>query len=65
LRIAIEDVRVLVEGPEFVVAGYREVQTRADGGGDARVATVVFGREEAAPHGLVWRHLHETWVERG
>jgi hypothetical protein len=65
LRIAIEDVRVVAADGAFVAAAYREVQTRADGSGEVRAATVVFARDESAPHGLRWRHLHETWVERG
>ncbi|WP_406278183.1 DUF4440 domain-containing protein [Embleya sp. NBC_00896] len=64
LRITIEDVRVVVAAREFVVATYREVQVRADGGGDVRTSTVVFARDADAVHGLRWRHLHETWVER-
>ncbi|MFF7243403.1 DUF4440 domain-containing protein [Embleya sp. NPDC008237] len=64
LRIGIEDVRVVASASEFVVASYREVQVRADGGGDVRAATVVFERDASAVHGLRWRHLHETWVER-
>nr|WP_237534293.1 DUF4440 domain-containing protein [Streptomyces sp. SID3343] len=64
LRIAIEDVRVVAADGAFVAAAYRETQTRADGSGDVRAATVVFEREESAPYGLRWRHLHETWVGR-
>ncbi|MFI6982675.1 DUF4440 domain-containing protein [Embleya sp. NPDC050154] len=64
LRITIEDVRVVASTGEFVVAAYREVQVRADGGGDTRAATVVFERDASTEHGLRWRHLHETWVER-
>ncbi len=64
LRIGIEDVRVVASASEFVVASYREVQVRADGGGDVRAVTVVFARDASAVHGLRWRHLHETWVER-
>jgi hypothetical protein len=65
LRIAIEDVRVVAADGAFVAATYREAHTRADGSGDVRAATVVFVREESAPYGLRWRHLHETWVGRG
>ncbi|MEU0939109.1 hypothetical protein [Embleya sp. NPDC005971] len=64
LRIGIEDVRVVASAGGFVVASYREVQVRADGSGDVRAATVVFVRDASAVHGLRWRHLHETWVER-
>jgi len=64
LRITIEDVRVVVTASEHVVATYREVHERPEGDTLTRAATAVFERDADAVHGLRWRHLHETWVDR-
>ena len=41
---------------EFIERQYR------DGRIDRRRSTGLFTEEPAAPHGIVWRHLHETWA---
>ncbi|MER5318151.1 hypothetical protein [Streptosporangium roseum] len=51
---------VAAEGP-LLVAAYQEWQ-RGTGADRDRRATAVFLRDPAAPHGLRWRHLHETWM---
>jgi len=64
LRITIEGVHVVAPGPGPVVATYREVHERPGGDPLTRTATVVFEGDAEAIHGLRWRHLHETWVDR-
>jgi hypothetical protein len=41
---------------------YEEWQTTPDGE-TGRVSTVLFRTEAAAPGGLVWLDVHETWLE--
>jgi hypothetical protein len=48
-------------GPNWALATYREWQTR-DGATTARLSTVLFTADGAAPAGLLWRHVHETWL---
>lgn len=62
LRIRIRDPRLLRESAGQLVAVYQELQEAA-GGRTGRVSTVVFRRSEAAPNGLEWLHVHETWIE--
>jgi len=60
-RIRIENVRLRQAGRDLVVATYEEwhdVDSRTIG----RSSTVVFGRNDRAPNGLEWLHLHESWI---
>lgn len=52
--------------PRYVDRGvclgtYEEHQTDEEGA-TRRVSTVLFRADEAAPEGVSWHHLHETWV---
>lgn len=58
----IENVRLIHSEPEFVVATYEEWQGRQGQEARGRLSTVVFTRNEDAPNGLVWMHVHETWI---
>ncbi|MFD1939104.1 DUF4440 domain-containing protein [Nonomuraea mangrovi] len=60
LTIEIHDVRVVAGADTVVVATYDEHHHGPDP--RDRRATVVFVRDATAPHGLRWRHLHETWI---
>lgn len=62
LRIRIDDLRLLHASGSCLVAAYREWQEAA-GERTGRASTVVFRRDEAAPRGLAWLHVHETWIE--
>ncbi|MEU7897530.1 DUF4440 domain-containing protein [Nonomuraea sp. NPDC049152] len=60
LAIEILDVEVVASADTVVVATYEEHHHGPDP--RRRRATVVFVRDTTAPHGLRWRHLHETWI---
>lgn len=45
----------------FVLATYQEWQ-RCDGEERGRQSTALFAPDPQAPHGLRWRHVHETWL---
>lgn len=47
---------------DLSVATYEEWQRRADGVVTARLSTAIFRAESEAPNGLVWLHVHETWL---
>ncbi len=32
-------------------------------GATGRISTALFGRDSAAPTGVAWLHLHETWID--
>jgi hypothetical protein len=61
-RILIHDVRLIWESESAVLLRYVEEQYR-DGQTTRRLSSALFTRNEAAPLGVVWRHLHETWQE--
>lgn len=61
LQITIEGHRTIVEGDAVIVGEYIEVHEFADGG-NRRRSTVVFEVDPAAPNGVRWRHVHETWM---
>ncbi|MGB0513945.1 MAG: hypothetical protein ACPGJE_03790 [Wenzhouxiangellaceae bacterium] len=60
----IRDVRVVHASEEFVIARYQEWQRRDGETARGRLSTVVFSFDEAAPNGLIWRHVHETWLPK-
>jgi hypothetical protein len=47
---------------DTVLVTYDEGQT-ASGRHTLRRSTAVFTADAAAPEGVVWRHLHETWID--
>lgn len=66
---AIPEKRIWIESPRLryahgpvQVATYEEWQ-EDDEGRDGRLSTVVFQQVPDAPNGLVWQHVHETWLE--
>ncbi|MFI6883531.1 DUF4440 domain-containing protein [Streptosporangium canum] len=61
IGIRIREVELVAADGPLLVAAYQEWQ-RGTGADRNRRATAVFLRDPAAPHGLRWRHLHETWM---
>ena len=62
LRIRVRDVRVLWVGADTAVATYEEWHDH-DAYTTGRASTAVFAIDADAPHGVRWRHLHETWIK--
>ena len=60
--IAISQIRSLWEDQKSVLIQYVEQQYR-DGKTSRRRSTALFEAEAKAPCGVVWRHLHETWMQ--
>lgn len=56
--------RLLVDSGDVIVAEYIEEHELADRT-NRRLSTVVFTESADAPNGLVWRRVHETWIDRG
>lgn len=61
-EIRVDDVTGRVIEEEICVVTYDERQ-RSDGEESVRTSTAVFCRDDDAPNGVAWLHLHETWVE--
>lgn len=64
LRISVRDPRLIHASDHALVAVYEEWQ-EAGAERSARVSTAVFRPGREAAHGLVWVHVHETWMEEG
>jgi hypothetical protein len=62
-RIRVERVRErwVAPGGDACLLAYEEWQ-ETDGGETARASTVLLRREPAAPRGVAWLDLHETWL---
>ncbi len=60
MRIRISNVTVREAGNSTVIATYEEWHHYADYT-TARQSTALLTEDEAAPRGLLWRHVHETW----
>lgn len=62
VTIIVNDISVLYEDDDVVLASYLETQQRLDGG-DRRRSTVVFLKDPDGPNGLRWLRVHETKLE--
>jgi len=60
----IREVHVVEANDQFIIARYQEWQRRDDADPQGRLSTAVFSIDETAPNGLIWRHVHETWLEQ-
>ncbi|MCC5857816.1 MAG: DUF4440 domain-containing protein [Ectothiorhodospiraceae bacterium] len=61
-ELAIRRVRLRSVRESIAVFTYEEWQGRYGRPTTGRLSTVVFARRDEAPHGLVWLHVHETWL---
>ena len=61
-RIHIRDVASIWESETAVLLRYVEEQYR-NGRTTRRLSSALLTRDENAPMGVIWRHLHETWQE--
>lgn len=59
--IVILQPRPVHESRDAVLLEFIEQQYR-DGGTTRRLSTALFTSQESAPRGVLWRHLHETWM---
>ena len=59
--IWIENVRCRWTVGDHALVAYEEWHRRR-GATSARLSTALFRRDEAAPCGVVWLHVHETWL---
>jgi hypothetical protein len=63
-KIVALDPRAIWTGDGAVLLEYSEQQYR-DGQTTRRRSTALFLANPAAPRGMEWRHLQETWIEAG
>jgi hypothetical protein len=61
-RITINDIRLIGEWGDSVLLQYVEEQYR-DCKTTRRLSTALLTAEAKAPCGVVWRYLHETWMQ--
>jgi hypothetical protein len=53
------DLQVVLDTAACAVVGYREIQPGQTP--PVRISTAIFVPEEAAPNGVAWLHVQETW----
>ena len=61
-RIWIDAVETRDLGGGLALVTYEEWQTDPAGDTRARRSTILLETSDAGPAGLVWRHVHETWM---
>ena len=61
-HIRIENYRLRQAGGGFALATYEEWH-ELSGETIGRLSSVLFGRDDDAPNGVEWLHLHEVWIE--
>jgi hypothetical protein len=61
IRIWTQNHRLLHHNGDLALCTYEEWQESADAT-TARLSSVLFRQQTAAPQGLVWLHVHETWM---
>jgi hypothetical protein len=61
-RMWIENAELRFTQGGLTVATYEEWQRHADGKVTGRLSTVIFRDQLGTPNGLVWAHVHETWL---
>lgn len=49
-------------GPDAALLLYDEDQTDAQGVSTRRRSSAIFSPDASLPGGVVWRHLHESWI---
>jgi len=62
-RIWIEEVSSRKVTPDTILATYKEWQN-INGTEKARLSTVLFQQKDDLPNGLLWQHVHETWISK-
>ena len=63
-KIWIENFRFHSYRGSMVVVTYEEWQQAGDGSIAARISTAVFQEKVGTPNGVMWLHVHETWLAR-
>ena len=61
-RLGVDEVEARLEREALCLVTYEEHQRR-DGVWRGRRSSALFERAPDAPTGVVWRHLHETWLD--
>jgi hypothetical protein len=60
-KIWIKNIQVHQEHPNGSIVTYQEWQ-KNEGATRVRISTAIFQQQEGTPNGIVWRHVHETWL---
>jgi len=62
LAITVEPPEIIWQSSGSCLATYEEVH-RYDEYMTRRRSTALFHRSDIAPNGVLWQHVHETWIE--
>jgi len=62
LDIGIEHPEMIWQSRDSCLATYEEVHHH-DEYTTRRRSTALFHRSDIAPNGVIWQHVHETWIE--
>ncbi len=60
-NIWIDNFRIHQQRDDVTIVTYHEMGARDDGV-TARLSTAIFAADDDAPNGIIWLHVHETWL---
>ncbi len=63
-KIRIENFQLHQITADMLVTTYEEWQTDSDGTTNSRISTAIFQEQQDTPNGVVWLHVHETWLSQ-
>ena len=61
MRIWIKNIQELHQIGDLIIATYEEWQ-EVEGKVTARLSSVLFQKSDSTSNGLLWLHVHETWI---
>lgn len=64
VRIWTQNQRLHYQRADVALCTYEEWQERA-GTTTSRLSSVLFQQHAGVPHGIIWLHVHETWLPNG
>ncbi|MEM8861236.1 MAG: hypothetical protein AAGD96_23160 [Chloroflexota bacterium] len=63
LQIKVKNVQVQHQIGDYVLATYEEWQLeQGDQEWNGRISTALLSHNESTPSGIMWHHVHETWL---
>jgi hypothetical protein len=65
LNIKVKNMQIQHKMGDYYLATYEEWQLeKGDAEWSGRISTVLLSKNESAPAGLMWHHVHETWLPK-
>ncbi len=64
VKIWIENFQTYRREGDLIITTYEEWQQGCDDSVNARISTAIFQEKPDTPNGVMWLHVHETWLKK-